>query len=46
MPVDAIVSNYLAGSPIEEIEENFEIPRPTILAILHYAAGRIPGIEL
>ena len=46
LPVDVIVENYLSGSPVEEIEENFGVPKATILAVLRYAAQRDPDIEL
>jgi uncharacterized protein (DUF433 family) len=37
MQADSIVVNHESGSPVEEIEENFDIPQDTIRAILSYA---------
>jgi len=37
---DSIVENYEGGSAVEEIADNFDIPEPTIRAILSYAAER------
>jgi uncharacterized protein (DUF433 family) len=46
MPADGIVLNYVDGSPIEEIFENFDIPVETIREILAYAAQQDPRIKL
>jgi len=41
LPVDAIISNYEAGSPIEEIAENYpSASEDTIRAVLTYAIER------
>lgn len=37
LQADSIVSNFEAGSPVEEIEENFGIPQPILLKVLAYA---------
>jgi uncharacterized protein (DUF433 family) len=46
MPADGIVLNYVDGSPIEEIFENFDIPVETIREILAYAAQQDSRIKL
>ncbi len=38
MPVAAVFENLEAGSDIEEIIEQFHIPRPQIQAVLEFAA--------
>ncbi len=38
MQADGIVENYVGGSSVEEIVENFNIPAEVILAVLQYAA--------
>ncbi len=35
---DSIVENYIGGSPVEEISENFGIPETTIRELLTFAA--------
>jgi uncharacterized protein (DUF433 family) len=41
IPADVIVKNYEAGSPLEEIEENYPaLTRRTISELLNYAAAR------
>ena len=37
LPADVIVSNFLAGSPLEEIADNFEVSVEKVEAILRYA---------
>lgn len=37
---DSIVENYEGGSSVEEISENFGVPRATIREILAFAAKR------
>ena len=46
MPADGIVVNYVDGSPIEEISENFDMSEETIREILAYAALQDPEIKL
>ena len=41
IPADVIVSNFEAGSPVEEIQENYpSLPLATIEALLAYAGSR------
>lgn len=40
LPADTILENYEAGSPVEEISENFDTPVQTVLDILSYAANK------
>jgi uncharacterized protein (DUF433 family) len=41
IPADVILKNFAAGSPIEEIEENYpSLSRKTIAALLAYAESR------
>ncbi len=40
MQADSVVENYVNGSPIEEIADNFEIPEETIRLVLEYAQAR------
>jgi len=41
IPADVIVRNFDAGSPIEEIEENYPaVSQTTIAALLAYAGSR------
>ena len=42
---DAIVQNYVGGSPVEEIAENFDIPETSIRDVLSYAAKRNPALK-
>jgi uncharacterized protein (DUF433 family) len=37
MQADSVVENFVNGSPIEEIADNFEIPEETIRLVLEYA---------
>jgi len=46
VPADAIVVNYIGGSPVEEISENFAIPESTISQLLSYAAKQEKNIRL
>jgi uncharacterized protein (DUF433 family) len=46
MQADGIVENYVDGSPIDEISENFDIPEETIREVLAYAALQDPTIKL
>jgi uncharacterized protein (DUF433 family) len=41
IPADAIVSNFEAGSPVEEIQENYpSLPLATVEALLAFAGAR------
>ncbi len=40
LPADTILENYLGGSPVEEIAENFDTPVQTVREILSYAANK------
>ncbi len=40
LPADTVLSNYKAGSPVEEIADNFDMPEQTILELLSYAAKK------
>ena len=40
LPADTVLSNYEAGSPIEEISDNFDMPEQTIRDLLTYAANK------
>ena len=40
LPADTILSNYEAGSPLDEISDNFDIPEETIRELLTYAASQ------
>lgn len=41
IPADVIVKNFSAGSPVEEIEENYpSLSRETITALLAFAESR------
>ena len=46
MPADGIVENYVDGMPIEEIADNFEIPREGVRNLLLWASARNPAIRL
>jgi uncharacterized protein (DUF433 family) len=46
VPADAIVINYVGGSPVEEISENFAIPEGIILQLLRFAAAQERHIRL
>ena len=39
LPVDTVLSNYEAGSPVEEISDNFDMPKQTIRDLLTYATN-------
>ncbi len=45
MPADGIVENYLSGSPIDEIADNFEIPEKGVRNLLLFASKQNPAIE-
>ncbi len=45
MPADAVLENYVGGSPAEEIAENFEIPETSVRALLSYAVKRDPTLK-
>ena len=40
LPTHTVLSNYEAGSPIEEISDNFDMPEHTIRDLLTYAAKK------
>jgi len=40
LPADTVLSNYEAGSPVEEIADNFDMPEQTIRELLNYAAKK------
>jgi uncharacterized protein (DUF433 family) len=40
LPADTVLSNYEAGSPVEKISENFDMPEQTIRELLTYAASK------
>ena len=40
LPADTVLSNYKAGSPVEEISDNFDMPQQTIRDLLTYAATK------
>jgi uncharacterized protein (DUF433 family) len=46
VPADTIVINYVGGSPVEEISENFAVPESTIRQVLSYAARQEKHIRL
>ena len=46
MPADGVVSNFQSGSPVEEIAENFDLPKSSIRALLSYAAKQKPALNL
>ena len=39
LAADTVLSNYEAGSPVEEISDNFDMPEQTIRDLLIYAAN-------
>ena len=41
LQADSIVVNYAHGSPIGEIEENFDVPEHVIRGILEYAGKQV-----
>ena len=40
LPADTVLSNYEAGSPVDEISDNFDVPEKTIRDLLSYAANK------
>ncbi len=40
LPADTVLSNYEAGSPVEEISDNFDVPEQTIRDLLTYPATK------
>ncbi len=40
LPADTVLSNYEAGSPVDEIADNFDMPKTTIRDLLSYAANK------
>ncbi len=40
LPADTVLSNYEAGSPVEEISDNFDVPEQTIRELLTYPATK------
>ena len=40
LPAETVLSNYEAGSPVEEISGNFDMPQATIRELLTYAANK------
>ncbi len=40
LPADTVLSNYEAGSQVEEISDNFDMPEQTIRDLLTYAANK------
>ncbi len=40
LPADTVLSNFEAGSPVDEIADNFDMPEQTIRDLLTYAANR------
>ena len=37
VPADVLVSNFLAGSPVEEVADNFEVSVTVVEEVLRYA---------
>ena len=46
LQADPVVENYVGGSPIEEISDNFEIPEALIREVLIYASKQNLSIKL
>ncbi len=46
LQADAVVVNYVHGSPMDEIEENFGISQDIIRGVLGYAAKQVKQIHL
>ena len=46
LPVDVVVNNYWAGSPVDEIADNFDVSEQTVRELLAYAAGRQIHLKL
>ena len=40
LPADTVLSNFEAGSPVDEIADNFDMPEQTIRDLLLYAANK------
>ena len=40
LPADTVLKNYEAGSPVEEISDNFDMPADVIREVLRYAADK------
>ena len=40
LPADTVLSNFEAGSPVDEIADNFDMPEQAIRDLLHYAANK------
>ena len=40
LPADTVLNNYEAGSPVEEISDNFDMPADVIREVLRYAADK------
>ena len=40
LPADTVLSNYEAGSPVEEISDNFDMPEQTIRDLLTFAVNK------
>ena len=45
LPADTVLSNYRAGSPIDEIADNFDVPEQTVRDLLGYAARKQKHLE-
>jgi uncharacterized protein (DUF433 family) len=43
---DSIVENYLSGSPVEEIAENFRVAPDVIRKVLAFAKLQLPQLQL
>lgn len=40
LPADTVLSNFEAGSPVEEISDNFDMPEESIRDLLNYATSK------
>ncbi len=40
LPADTVLSNFEAGSPVDEIVDNFDISEQTVRNLLSYAAAK------
>ena len=40
LPADTVLSNFEAGSPVEEISDNFDMPEESIRDLLNYATKK------
>lgn len=45
LPADTVVSNYRAGSPVDEIADNFDVPVRTVRALLSFARKQQPQLK-